>query len=88
MTAADKENTRRRKLLQRSTSIEDDQILNFREWCALISFSARTGRRVLDSNDGPIVTWLSAGRFGVSVGNNRAWQKSREAPAVSGKRRG
>ncbi len=57
--------------------INDDQVLTFAQWCALNAFSERTGRRVLASGAGPIVTELSAARIGVTVGNNRIWQHSR-----------
>ena len=55
----------------------DHQVLTFREWCRLNRISERTGRRILASGDGPVVTQLSARRVGVTVGNNRAWQASR-----------
>jgi hypothetical protein len=57
--------------------INDDQVLDFKTWCALNAFSERTGRRVLKSAAGPIVTMMSAKRIGITVANNRAWQQSR-----------
>ena len=57
--------------------INDDQVLDFKTWCALNAFSERTGRRVLKSAAGPIVTMMSAKRIGITVANNRAWQASR-----------
>jgi hypothetical protein len=56
----------------------DDFVLTFQEWRALNKLSERGGRRVLAGPDGPTVTQLSARRIGITVGNNRAWQKSRE----------
>ena len=56
---------------------DDDAVLTFAEWCALNGFSLRTGRRILASGNGPIITQLSAKRIGVTRGNNRAWQASR-----------
>jgi hypothetical protein len=58
--------------------LNDDQVLDFRQWCALNRISPRTGRRILDAPGGPVVTQLSANRIGISVKNNRAWQGSRE----------
>jgi hypothetical protein len=59
-------------------SHDDDEVLTFRQWCALNNISARTGRRILDGPDGPVVTQLSAHRIGITRGNNRRWQQSRE----------
>jgi hypothetical protein len=53
------------------------RVLTFAQWCALNGISAATGRRILASGLGPIVTRLSARRIGITVGNNAAWQESR-----------
>jgi hypothetical protein len=55
----------------------DQQVLTFREWCDLNSISARTGRRILKSLDGPAVTMLTKRRFGITIAANREWQASR-----------
>jgi hypothetical protein len=57
---------------------DDNRVLTFRQWCILNGISARTGRRILASGTGPVVTQLSERRIGISVGNNRRWQESRE----------
>lgn len=54
-----------------------NQVLTFREWCALNNISERTGRRILASGTGPVITQLSVHRVGITVGNNAAWQASR-----------
>jgi hypothetical protein len=54
-----------------------DQILTFLEWCRLNRFSERTGRRVINSGTGPVVTQLSAKRIGISIANNAKWQASK-----------
>jgi len=59
-------------------TLNDNQVLTFRQWAALNGISARTGRRILAAPGGPIVTRLSARRFGITVANNRRWQQSRE----------
>jgi hypothetical protein len=59
-------------------TLHDNQVLTFRQWCGLNGISARTGRRILAAPGGPIVTRLSPRRFGITVGNNRRWQQSRE----------
>jgi hypothetical protein len=63
--------------LLRQGELHDEQVLSFHQWCALNGFSPRTGRRILASGDGPIVTQLSEKRIGITVGNNRRWQEAR-----------
>ena len=58
--------------------IDDDRMLNFAEWCNLNSFSLSTGHRLLASGQGPVFTQLSARRKGVTIGENRRWQKARQ----------
>jgi hypothetical protein len=60
-----------------SVFVNDQQVLTVPEWCQLNAIGLRTGRRRLAGGDGPIVTKLSAGRIGITVGNNRVWQQSR-----------
>ena len=69
----------KRSALDAPLSVQhDSQVLTFFEWCQLNRFSERTGRRVLNSGSGPVVTQLSPKRIGITVANNRAWQASRE----------
>jgi len=71
--------------VQREASTQyqnDDQVLTFKQWCALNSFSVPTGNRVL-KRGGPPVVYFSARRRGVRVGDNRKWQESRMRGAVS-----
>jgi hypothetical protein len=56
----------------------DNQVLTFKEWCALNRLSERNGRRIVKAPGGPILTRISARHYGVTVANNRAWQQSRE----------
>ena len=56
----------------------DDQILTFPEWCRLNRVSERTGRRILAAPGGPVVTWLSTHRMGITVRANRDWQQSKQ----------
>jgi len=63
--------------IQRQLSPEDDRVLTFNEWCALNGIGKRTGRRILTSGGGPVVTQLPERRIGITVGNNRRWQESR-----------
>jgi hypothetical protein len=58
-------------------SLDDDKVLTFAEWCKLNRIGQRTGRRIIRSGNGPVVTQLSARRIGITVANNRAWQASK-----------
>ena len=58
----------------------DDQVLTFREWCALNGIGLRTGRRILDGPNPPAVVRLSARRIGITVKANREGQQSRSLP--------
>jgi hypothetical protein len=69
-------------------TLHPNQILSFHQWCQLNGISERTGRRILASPDGPIVTQLSSNRFGISVGNNAVWQESREVRRERGRAKG
>lgn len=53
------------------------RVMSFARWCELNGISPATGRRLLRSGRGPIVTRLSDRRIGITVGNNRRWQESR-----------
>jgi len=66
-----------RRRIQRQLSLDDDRVLTFNEWCALNGIGKRTGRRILTSGGGPVVTQLSERRIGITVGNNRRWQEAR-----------
>lgn len=56
---------------------DDDRVLTFTDWCQLNSFSLSTGQRLIASGQGPVFVQLSARRKGVTVAENRRWQKSR-----------
>jgi len=50
-----------RRRIQRQHSLDDDRVLTFNEWCALNGIGKRTGRRIIRSGNGPVVTQLSEG---------------------------
>ena len=63
------------------TSLADDQVLSFVEWCRLNRISERIGRRILANPGGPQTVQLSPRRVGVTVRANRTWQRAqRRAP--------
>ena len=59
------------------TSLADDQVLTFPEWCRLNRISERTGYRIIKGPDGPKTVQISARRFGIRVAANREWQHTR-----------
>jgi hypothetical protein len=71
----------RTKLDDRELGLDQHRVLSFSDWCDLNTISQATGRRILASGQGPIVTRLSARRIGITIGNNAAWQGSRALPA-------
>jgi predicted DNA-binding transcriptional regulator AlpA len=56
---------------------QSSKVLSFREWCQLTNVSERTGRRILQSGDGPPVLQLSARRIGIRECDNERWQQAR-----------
>jgi hypothetical protein len=52
--------------------------MTFGDWCNLNGFSESTGQRLLNTGKGPRFIRLSARRKGVTVGENRRWQQSRQ----------
>jgi hypothetical protein len=61
---------------------DDDEVLTFKEWCALNKISIRNGRRVISLPGGPVVTQLSERRIGITRGNNRRWQQAHARATV------
>jgi hypothetical protein len=55
----------------------DNQVLNFFDWCVLNRISESTGRRILASGEGPEITKLSERRIGIRIGANKKWQAAR-----------
>jgi hypothetical protein len=61
----------------RELELNQFRVMSFAQWCALNGISPATGRRLLRSGRGPIVTRLSDRRIGITVGANMAWQAKR-----------
>jgi hypothetical protein len=57
----------------------DEAVLTFSEWCQVNRISPATGRRIIASGAGPVITRLSERRIGITVGNNRKWREARSA---------
>jgi hypothetical protein len=55
-----------------------EQVLTVSEWRSINRLSERNARRILaDPEKRPKLVQLSARRYGVRVGDNKAWQESR-----------
>jgi len=59
------------------STLNDNQVLTFAEWCRLNSIGLRTGRRILRGPTPPKVVQLTTRRIGITVRANREWQQSR-----------
>jgi predicted site-specific integrase-resolvase len=59
-------------------ALDDMRVLSIAQWCRLNGFSFDTGKRLIKRGQGPVITQISDRRIGVTVANNRAWQRSRE----------
>jgi hypothetical protein len=62
----------------RDRALDDMRVLSIAQWCKLNGFSFDTGKRLRKAGKGPVFTQISDRRIGVTVANNRAWQRSRE----------
>ena len=56
--------------------LNNDQVLDFRQWILLAGISKSTGRRIIERGEVTIVQ-LSPRRIGVRVGEHRRWLESR-----------
>lgn len=61
----------------RELELNQFRVMSFAQWCGLNGISPATGRRLLRSGRGPIVTRLSDRRIGITIGANVAWQAKR-----------
>jgi len=64
--------------IELARAFNDDRVMSLRQWCEVNGFSWDTGRRLLKAGKGPVITQISDRRIGITVGNNRKWQASRE----------
>lgn len=67
-----------RRQLDRERAIDDQRVMTLQTWCEVNGFTIWTGRRLIKAGKGPVITQISDRRIGITVANNRAWQKSRE----------
>lgn len=65
-----------------SATVDDLRVTPFPEWCKAKGFSYSTGRRLLDSGEGPKITKLSARLLGVQRRHDREWLDRRTKPST------
>jgi hypothetical protein len=63
---------------ERDRAVDDQRVLTISQWCVVNNFSIDTGRRLIKAGKGPVITQISDRRIGITAGNNRKWQQSRE----------
>jgi len=76
MTLRELEQQHRRD--ERDRALDDQRVMSIDQWCVVNGFSIWTGKRLIAAGKGPIITQISDRKIGITVANNRAWQKSRE----------
>jgi hypothetical protein len=59
------------------SDVHDQQVLTFREWCALNNISPKTGRRILKAPGAPVITMLTKKLIGITIKSDRDWKASR-----------
>jgi predicted DNA-binding transcriptional regulator AlpA len=62
--------------------LDDLRVTPFPEWCKAKGFSYSTGRRLLDSGQGPKITKLTARLLGVQRRHDREWLDRRTKPST------
>jgi predicted DNA-binding transcriptional regulator AlpA len=60
-----------------STPVDPDRVMPLIAWCNRCGFSEATGRRLIKTGQGPVVTWLSERRMGIRERHHREWLDSR-----------
>ena len=63
---------------ERDRAVDDLRVLTKRQCAEICDISIWTFQRLIDAGKGPIITRISDRRIGVTVGNLRRWQASRE----------
>ena len=64
--------------IELSRTLDDQRVMSIPQWCEVCGFSIWTGQRLIKAGKGPKLTQISDRRVGITVENNRKWQKSRE----------
>jgi predicted site-specific integrase-resolvase len=62
----------------RDRALDDARVMTIGQWCEVNGLSRWTGERLIRAGKGPVITQVSDRKIGVTVANNRRWQKSRE----------
>jgi hypothetical protein len=76
MTLREIEQQRRQS--ERNRAFDDQRVMTKRQCAEVNGISIWTLERLIKAGKGPVVTQTSDRRIGITVANNRAWQKARE----------
>ena len=63
---------------ERDRAIDDARVLTIPQFAEVCGFSVWTAQRLLKAGRGPKLTQISDRRIGVTLGNLRRWQATRE----------
>ena len=63
---------------ERDRALDDQRVMSIPQWCEVCNFSVWSGKRLIKAGKGPVITQISDRRIGITVANNRVWQRSRE----------
>lgn len=63
---------------ERDRAIDDQRVMTKHQCAEVNGISIWTLERQIKAGKGPVLTRISDRRIGVTVGNNRRWQQSRE----------
>jgi hypothetical protein len=69
---------RRLQTEERDRALDDQRVMTKRQCAEINSISVWTLDRLIKAGKGPVITQISDRRIGVTIGNNRKWQASRE----------
>src|SRR5258707_909005 len=73
-----REAEQQRRQNERDRAVDDLRVLTIPQAAEISGMSKWTLERLIKAGKGPIITQISDRRKGITVGNLRRWQKSRE----------
>jgi hypothetical protein len=69
--------------MQPKENTDLDRVNSFADWCERCGFSEATGRRIIASGEGPVITWLSTRRMGIRERHHIEWLNARATQAAA-----
>jgi hypothetical protein len=67
-----------RRQNERDRVLDNQRVMTKRQCAEVNGISIWTLERLIKAGKGPVITEISDRRVGVTIGNNRRWQQSRE----------